>query len=183
MSSKTPKTLTGMMARAVGMKVYVPKTGLAKLMRAWMIAQGQRKFTATELLDGLGIPHGKEREKVASRIWDFVDRGELERIPEKRKRRQNVWRYRYNGGWKKAVHMPIADKIYKAMYVSGTFTGPEIRMLAEVEETGYVLRLIKELLESDMIQVVSRRLCAHGAGAERQYHIPNRDRFRLEVMK
>jgi hypothetical protein len=164
------------------MSSKTPKTGLAVRMRDWMKGCS-RLFSVGQLCSSLAIPQGKERDKVGKAISDFIKRGEISIVVDKRIRRQPGKRYRYNRGWKKSVPKPVADKIYKAMYVSVSFTGPEIRRLAEVEETGYMLRLIRELLESGMIQVVGRRRCAHGAGAERQYHIPNRDRFRLEVMK
>jgi hypothetical protein len=164
------------------MSSKTPKTGLAVRMRDWMKGCS-RLFSAGMVCSSLAIPRGKERDKVGKAIPDFIKRGEISIVVDKRIRRQPGKRYRYNHYWKKTIPKPVADKIYKAMYVSVSFTAPEIRRLVETGETGYVLRLIRELLKSGMIQIVGRRLCAHGAGAERQYHIPNRDRFRLEVMK
>lgn len=156
----------------------IPKTGLAGRMRAWMSGSG-RPFSRMDLYVALGIAPGAERERVARALHDFLKRREVVPAPDGRVKRM---RYRYNAAWRRGTKAGLRAKILKAMYFSGTFAVTDIRRLAGTEKRNYADKIARRLLREGFLRVVGRRPCAHGAGAERLYHIVNRDRFRLEVM-
>jgi len=149
-------------------------------MRAWMIAQA-KPWTVTEMCDALGIPPGKERERMRNGMPEFIARAEVVRVgyAKKQIRRQIV--YAYNRAYRRIQKGTRNQKIYKAMYVSGTWAVTDIHRLAGGERS-YLDKLLTRLRRDGFVRPVGRRGCAHGAGAETIYHIPDRDRFRREVM-
>ncbi len=156
----------------------IPKTGLAGRMRAWMSGAGH-PFSRADIYAALGVAPGPERERVARAFHDFLKRREVVPVPDGRAK---AMRYRYNAAWRKGTKAGLRSRILKAMYFSGTFAVTDIRRLAGTEKRNYADKIAKRLTREGFLQVVGRRPCAHGAGAERLYHIVNRDRFRLEVM-
>jgi hypothetical protein len=168
MSSRTPEK--------------TPKTGLASRMRAWMSGR-RHAFTTAMICDALAIPPGRARERAASTLADFIARAEVIPLGPDRRRRNGVPFYRYNPAWHRAHKGTLNQRIYKAIYVNGTFSAPEIRRLAEAPEASWVVKTIRALAKRRLICKVGRRKCAHGIGAETVWHIPDRDRFKLEVMK
>ena len=163
----------------------VPKTGLAGRLRDWMKAQ-KRPFQQRDIYLALGITDTSERNSVYKAVRDFKRRGEVVQLPpDKRNRRQNT-RYRYAQGWKGSQAGSVRPRIYKAMYVAGTFTANDIIRLCqrpgESVSRDWIDKIIRRLRKSGYLNQVGRRPCAHGAGAESIYHVTDRDRFRLEVM-
>lgn len=164
----------------------IPKTGLAARMRAWMKAQS-RPFAVRDIYLGLGLAAQNQRATLRNAVPDFERRGEIVlQPPDKRNRRQNIKRYRYNHAWKGGQKGLLNKKIFKAMYVSGQFAVTDIQRLCrepgEDTDRSWVEKIVRRLKREGHLTVVSRRLCAHGAGAEAVYHIVHRDKFRLEVM-
>jgi hypothetical protein len=159
------------------MSSRTPKTGLAARMRAWMSRQ-RKPFTAGMIADALAIPPGPERDRVRCSIGDFIARVEI--FPAKRIRRQVF--YGYNPAWHRIHKGTLNKRIYKAMYVSGTFSLSDIQRLSEAPERSWLDKIARPLRGQGLIKPVGRRACAHGIGAEAIYHIPDRDKFRLEVM-
>jgi len=157
-------------------------------MRAWMQAEDE-PFTAACLCAGLGIPPGKEREVARNALGDFVKRGEVYRVDrDLRVRHFHIWRYRYCKAWARKAKGDIRPKILKAMYVSGTFSVRDlVRLCHPPEETeitrSWAEKLTRRLRRDGHLAIVGRRPCAHGAGAETIYHVADRDKFRLEVMR
>ena len=178
----TPKSLTGMMACAAGMKHCTPKTGLAARMREWMKAQS-RPFTKRDVYLGLGVDDPAERSTLRNAVPDFEARGEIIlQPPDKRNRLQHINRYRYNHEWKGGQKGALNKRIFKAMYVSGTFAATDIQRLTDCDRS-WIDKSLRRLRRSGHLAIVGRRPCAHGAGAEALYHVTNRDKFRLEVMR
>lgn len=168
MSSKAPES--------------VPKTGLADRMRAWMKAQS-RPFTKRDVYLGLGIDDPARRATLRNAVYDFAVRGEiLLQPPDKRIRLQNVNRYRYNAAWQYGQKGSLRPRILKAMYVSMTFSATDIQRLTDLDRS-WIDRTVTRLRRAGHLERVGRRLCAHGAGAETIYHVADRDKFRLEVMR
>jgi hypothetical protein len=155
----------------------IPKTGLAGRMRSWMAGR-EGRFALRDLYEALSIPPGKPRERAARDLGDFIRRGEVASDPDGR---CNGNRYRYLGRQPEAA-AGLRAKILKAMYLSASFSLSDIVRLSEAPDRNYVHKIAKPLRKEGHIRVVGRRLCAHGAGAEQIYHIPDRDRFRLEVI-
>jgi hypothetical protein len=171
MSSKTPN-----------LKV-TSKTGRAQRMREWM--KGRKKpWTSMEICEGVGAVLVQERSRVRIDIVDFIARGEISLAGRtvKRNRRQNL--YTYNPAYRLNSRAgALKKRIYKAMYVSvEAFALSDIQRLANAPGRSYLDKMIGPLKAAGQVQVVGRRHCAHGAGAEKLYQIVNRDRFRLEVM-
>ncbi len=160
------------------MSLKTPKTGLAKRMREWMSKQ-RRPFSAAQISDALGLPPGKERDKVRNAIPDFIRRAEI--FPVKRNRRQIL--YGYNPKWFRIHKGSLNKRIYKAMYVSGQFTISEIQRLSEAPDRSYLDKMARALKKAKHIKQIGRRVRANGIGVEILYFIPDRDRFRLEVMR
>jgi len=162
----------------------IPRTGLAGRMRAWMSAQA-KPFTPADVSDGLGVPPGKEREKVSMVLRDFTRRGEIIPEMEKRKRRQNSWRYRYNSGWKPDRPTHLAEKAYKAMRIISFKEG---FALVDIEKStgqgrNYIDKLAKDLLKAGHLRKEGYRRRTGSYGREAVYRVVNTDRFLLEVMK
>ena len=159
-----------------------PKTGLASRMRAWMKAQS-RPWTKRDVYLGLGIESPADRSTLRNAVPDFEARGEIIlQPPDKRNRRQNINRYRYNPAWQGGKVGSLKPRILKAMYVSGTFAATDIQRLTDLDRS-WIDKTVRHLRRSGHLAIVGRRLCAHGAGAEALYHVTDRDKFRLEVMR
>lgn len=162
----------------------VPKSGLAARMRAWMAARtgnkAARRFTVADICDALGATPGKEHDKILKALLDFERRGEIERYYNKKYKRRQLL---YVQDWRRVLRGTINRKIYKAMYVSGSFAVADLQRLTGLQERDYLDKLTAELKKSGYLQAVQRRRCAHGAGAETVWHVVNRDRFKLEVMR
>lgn len=146
-------------------------------MRAWMSGR-EGRFALRELYEALGIPPGLPRERAARDLRDFVRRGEVIRDNDGR---CNGNRYRYVGMSVKPA-AGLRARILKAMYLSSRFALSDIVRLSGAPGSSYVRKIAKSLRRGGYIQPAGRRLCAHGAGAEAVYYIPDRDRFRLEVI-
>jgi len=105
----------------------VPKTGLAKRIREVLKEKFRKKpFVPREVSEALGIPPGKEREKVATALRkDFCSRGEVVKLPN--------GKYRYVGGELKhgAPKVRFKLRIAKAIYYYRVFTLAEIAALAD----------------------------------------------------
>lgn len=160
------------------------KTGLAVSMRDWMKARTgtkpQRRFTIGQICEALVITQGYQHQKVANALYDFERRGEISsRFNQKHNRRQ----YFYNSEWCKEKRGKQNQKIYKAMYVSQSFAVTDIQRLSGVAIRASIDKIVRRLKKGGYLQQIARRLCAHGAGAEKLYHIINRDKFKLECMK
>ena len=171
------------MASSKTFRQNIPKTGLTARMREWMQVRtgstGARRFFARELYEALRIPPGHEREKTRKTLEDFLTRGEVTfRFNKKRNRRH----YLYNRQWCKAQKGEIKRRMLKCMYVSPVFAMTDIRRLAGIKDRHWIGRTIRKLLAHGYLQQIGRRLCAHGAGAEKIYRVVNRDIFKLEMM-
>ncbi|MFH2011704.1 MAG: hypothetical protein ABIJ37_03215 [Pseudomonadota bacterium] len=180
--------------------VKTPKTGLAKRMREWMSGR-KRPFTVPHICDGLGAT-GKERAQIRNAIPDFIDRGEIIRVDRSPSTvtlpktgnaclRANTHRqgqqttYLYNRNWRKKQRGDKLTRIIKAIYVSASaFTSADIQRIAGVEDKdmGYVSRIIRNLKKDGYLSRVGRRPCIHGRGALNLYNIPDRDKFKIELM-
>jgi len=159
-----------------------PKTGMAARMREWMKAQ-DRPFTKRDVYLGLGIESTADRATLRNAVPDFERRGEIIlQPPDKRIRRQDINRYLYNPAWQCAQKGSRKPIILKAMYVCETFAVTDIQRLCDMERS-WIDKVVRRLRRSGHISIVGRRPCAHGAGAENLYHVANRDKFRLEVMR
>lgn len=154
------------------MSLKTPKTGLAKALREWMSGQS-RAFDKDKLCRAFEtVP----RARIAVAIRDGVKRGEL--IPVMKYNRRQ---YLYNREWKRKKTGSFNQKIFKAMYVSGSFVAADIQRLAGVPDSGWVHKVLRSLKSAGLVQKIGRRLCAHGAGAEAVWHIQDRDRFKIET--
>lgn len=177
------------------MSSKTPRTGLASRMRDWMSGRSG-KFTGGQLALALDIPVGK-RDPLHQALQDFVRRGEVvplgipgirsrkdsgDTIPNSEEFGSCPRAYAYNRGWHRVHKGVLSRRIYKALYISGTFAVTDIIRLAETPSRAQVDKIIRRLRREGHLQAVGRRLCAHGAGAETIYHISDRDRFRREVM-
>lgn len=152
-----------------------PKTGLSNKIREVL---QNRKFPLSSigLCKEMGIPPGRERQRVRNTLTDFEMRGEASRTPTNR--------WRYNHKWKRGDKTPLKDRIIKAIYVSNAeFTMAEIRVRAGVDDASYVHKVSKQLVSGGYIKQVRTQLCLHGAGSERLFNITNRERFRVDMMK
>ncbi|MFA5075618.1 MAG: hypothetical protein WC436_05975 [Candidatus Babeliales bacterium] len=161
----------------------IPKTGLAAAIRDWMQSRtgtkAQRRFTVTQICEALCVMTARQHQQVANALSDFQDRGEVESFTDKHNRRQ----YLYVQDWGKALRGHLNRKIYKAMYVSYQFAVTDLQRLTGLQDRCWLDKLVRQLKADGYIQQSSRRLCAHGSGAEAVYHIVNRDKFKLEVMR
>lgn len=121
-----------------------------------------------------------QHQKVANALSDFEQRGEVQSYLHKKANRRH---YLYVQDWRKVLTGNLNRKIYKAMYVSHDFAITDIQRLTGLEDRCWLDKIARQLKKDGYIQPVQRRLCAHGAGAEIVYHVVNRDRFKLEVMR
>lgn len=170
------------------MSLKTPKTGLASLMREWMSMQ-RKPFTVGMIAGALSIPPGASCDHIHNAVRDFARRAEIFPAASSLRRTKSGHPgpmqtfYAYNPGWHRVHKGTLNKRIYKAMYVSGTFTLSEIQRLSEAPDRSWLDKVTRPLRKDDLIRPVGRRLCAHGSGTETVYYIPDRDRFRLEVMK
>ena len=113
----------------------VPKTGLAKRMREVLRERfSKRPFYPREVAEVLGIPAGKEREKVAIALKDFRKRGEVVRLAD--------GKYRYVGGELRYGGKPrFKIRIARAIYYQRVFTVVEVARIAQAK-TDTVRRFI-----------------------------------------
>lgn len=166
-----------------GGRALQPKTGLAATIRDWMKSRtgtkAQRRFTVQQICEALCVMTAGQHQKVANALSDFQDRGEVESFFNKRNQRQ----YLYVQDWEKALRGHLNRKIFKAMYVSQTFAVKDLQRLTGLQDRCWLDKLVRQLKKDGHIQPVQRRLCAHGAGVETVWHVVNRDRFKLEVMR
>jgi hypothetical protein len=166
------------------MSLKTPKTGLAKYMREWMkVRTGKitdRRFTINQLCEALAIPPGELHQKVAVALRDFERRGEITTYYNKKHNRRQ---YFYNKECRRGLWGKQNQIVFKAMYVLLSFAVTDIQRLAGIKERDGIDKMIRLLSKNGYLQQIARRHCAHGAGAENIYHIMNRDRFKLEIMK
>jgi hypothetical protein len=165
------------------MSLKTHKTSLAVCMRKWMKTRTgtkpQRRFTIGQICEALAISKGCQHQKAANALYDFERRGEISsRFNQKHNRRQ----YLYNSEWCKEKRGKQNQKIYKAMYVSQSFAVTDIQRLSGVMIRASIDKIVRNLKGDGYLQQIGRRLCAHGAGAEKIYHVVNRDKFKLEMM-
>jgi hypothetical protein len=168
------------------MSLKIPKTTLAKSMRVWMRSRtgsiGVRRFYSRELYEAMSLPPGPERQKARNALTDFVNRGEVTfRFNRKRNRRH----YLYNPAWHRALKGKINRKIFKAMYVSTGFAVTDIVRLVGIKkqkERNWTDKVVRRLIKEGYLQQISRRLCAHGSGAEKVYRVVDRDKFKLNFL-
>jgi len=163
------------------MSSKAPKTGLAARMRAWMSGR-QDPYTAEDIFDALELASGQSKRRVRQAVQDFAARGEV--FPDgysvQQNRRQPL--YRYNAAWQRGNRAVMMPKIHKAIYVAGTFSSRDIARLSEADHQ-WVQEIIRKLRKDGMIARVGRRVPAKGTGVEDLYNIPNRDRYRMEVLR
>jgi phage replication-related protein YjqB (UPF0714/DUF867 family) len=69
------------------------------------------------------------------------------------------------------------------MYVSQSFAVTDIQRLAGEEDRCWIDKIVRQLKKDGHLQLICRRKCVHGVGAENVYHIVNRDKFKMERMK
>lgn len=183
---KIPEILTAMTAGDMDMKDRVPKTGLAKRMRAWMKGR-KRPFGISEIYSGLLLPAGKERAKAANAMPDFLNRGEIVRVSDKQNRRQPAQKYRYNHAWQSGHKAgQIEGKICKAMRLISfhePFAVSDIQRLTGLTERNYIDKLTRRLLADGHLKREGSRSRATSYGKETLYRVVNADRFRVEVMR
>lgn len=146
------------------------KTGLAARMRAWMSVQ-QRDFSPAQVANGLGLPHGKERDSLRNAVSNFFQRGEIIR--------GKGGKYKYNHTWRRIDDSPVRDRVLKAAYVYGKpFTASDLQRLAGVPDKNYVQKILRRLAARGEIVRVAK-----DKGNYLIYRIADRERYRREVMK
>jgi len=151
------------------------KAGLAGRIRT-ELKTWTRPGSRSRLCRNIGVERGQARQVVNQSLRDFERRGEITRTPS--------GLIKYNHGWRRSDPSPLKDKILRAMYVQGRdFSSTDIRRLVADAEKSHVEKTIRMLLAHGHLQRVGRRLCAHGIGAEWLYNIPDRVRFRVDVMR
>jgi len=158
------------------MQSKIRKTGLAIQMRKIMIERGH--FTAGNLCEDLKN-HGYLREQIASTLADFLKRGEICKISDKRILRQ---KYSYNTNYGPKRGSPEKDKVIKAIYVSGSFVVKDIERLSG-QNQNYINKILRRLKARGFVQVTGKRTCAHGRGAELIWRVVDRTRFKIGVIK
>lgn len=169
----------------------IPKTGVADIMRDWMRARkgtaSERQFTTREMGEALGVmlKTGDKpklwdaRGKLRDALKDFIRRGEVKVIIyQKRKRRH----FLYVPDARKELRGIINKKIYKAMYVCATFSVSDIKRLTHIKDRNYLDKVARKLAKGGYLQAVSCRILA-GGGKEKVWHIVNRDKFNLELVR
>ncbi|MCE5212138.1 MAG: hypothetical protein LLG40_11335 [Deltaproteobacteria bacterium] len=166
----------------------IPKTGVATIMRDWMKARKgtitERKFTTKEMGYALAIMQVtgeipiilNDRARMRDALKDFIKRGEVKVITYKnRKHRYFIYVPDFNRELKDIIN----KKIFKAMYVSGTFSMTDIKRLTHLKDRNYLDKIARKLSKDGYLQAISRRNLT-GGGRETVWHIVNRDKFNLE---
>lgn len=179
---KIPEILTVQTAQEIKLQ-KVPKTGLAAILRDWMKARTgtkvQRRFTIKQMCEALCVPSGYDHQKVSNTLQDFERRGELITYTDKRNRRH----FLYVQDWQAELKGKLTRKIYKAMYVSHDFAVVDIQRLTGLQDRSWLDKIVRDLTARGHLQVIQQRRRANGLGIERVYHVVNRDKFKLEVMR
>lgn len=155
------------------MRKKTPKTGLAASIRAW--ASGRKKpFRPADLCGGIGVPPSGDRNRVRRAMTDFMARGEIERAGD--------GRYRYNHAWKRLGKPPVLKaKLLKAAYVAGpAFTVADLMRWSEAPDRSYVQKVLRRLIRSG--HVARAGTCRVPLGRENLYRVPDRERFRKELL-
>lgn len=167
------------------MSSKAPKTGLSERMRAWM-KDRPGPYTVSEMAVAIGVSPGKERERMRQALRDFMDRKEVVSLGPDRRLTKPVPRYVYNAGWRPAPKGDLRQRIYKAMYYEGRFAVTDIVRLAHRPDDpvsrSFVDKTVMRLKGKDLIRMDGRRTRKTSYGVESVWMIPNRDKFRLEVM-
>ncbi|MDX9820641.1 MAG: hypothetical protein RBT20_01805 [Syntrophales bacterium] len=141
----------------------------------------RRPYSVMQICDGLDVPPGPGRQKVHNVMDDFVVRGEIFPLD---KPESPCRTYIYNRSWHRMNKGTLNKRIYKAMYVTvSEFSAGDIQRLSEAPDKSWVGKVLRRLREGGYIRAVGRKRCGNGMGVEILYNIPDRDRFRLEVMK
>jgi predicted transcriptional regulator len=164
------------------MSSKIPKTGLAKRIREAMSAQVM--FTSQQLCDALGTPPGTERDRVYRAINDFIRRGEVTKVTDRRRKKQIVvYRYRKVELFDRSDE--YKQKIYKAMRLMsfhGPFALSDIQKMTGLDRS-YIDKLAKKLRKSGRLAFYGYRKRSSSYGREAAYQVIDTDRFRVEVMK
>lgn len=154
------------------------RSDLSKRIRAFMEASG----TAWRSIGDITVAVDPEaRGTIAKTIRNFIKRGELEQRYEKcgspcRERLQ----VRYLAPLPKRRPRKIKARVLKAAYVSESFTSRDLARLSGVE-IGYVCRVLRDLASAGAISRIGRKT---GQSSNLTiWHINDRDKFRVEVMR
>lgn len=169
----------------------IPKTGLAAIMRDWMKTRTgtktQRRFTIQQICEALAVTTAVQHQAIANTLGDFIKRGEVtsyyNRPTGRNGKKANRRLYLYCQDWQKALKGHLNRKVFKAMYVSQTFTITDLQRLTGIQDRCWFDKIGRQLKKDGHIEQIQRRRCAHGSGAEAVYHIVDRDKFKLEVMR
>lgn len=153
-----------------------PRTGLADRLRSWAREQ-EKPFTFQDVVDGLGIKRGREREKFWTPFGKFVGRGEIERVSF-----FAGGLYHYKQGWHKRILGEKLPKILKAMYLTSEWSANEIMFFAGTRNSNQVHRVIAKLISQGYVQQKGHQKPFSGRGIERVYRVIDRERFRREVL-
>ena len=160
-----------------------PKTGMAGRMRAWMSLQ-RRAFTNQNVCDALGIPPGRDRERVRNLVTDFVLRGEVIPFPPDRRCRQPVQRFAYNPGWHRVNRGLLNKRIYKAMRLlsfHGPFSMNEIQRHTGAPDRSYLYKVSRRLVREEYLRIVGARKVVQGK--EILFRVSDPDKFYLDLVK
>jgi len=166
------------------MSSKIPKTGLAGRMRDVMRGI-EGSFTVRQIYDGLALPPGKEREKVRNVMTDFLCRGEVAKVTDKRIRRQPLQRYRYVGKVNNIRGGKKREKIFKAMRLVSfheAFAISDIQRMTGTDRS-YIEKLTRKLVQEGHLKKEGKRPRSNSYGKESLYRVVNTDRFRTEVMQ
>jgi len=134
----------------------VPKTGLAKRIREVLRERFEKRpFRPKDVAEVLGIPPGKEREKVSMALKDFRARGEVVRLKD--------GRYRYVGGELGYGRKPrFKLRIARAIYYQKVFTVVEVACIAQAKTDTvrrFILRQAKEFIEEIGVKREKGQVC------------------------
>lgn len=149
------------------------KSGLANKMRDWMRGT-RRPFAPKDVAAGIGIPPGPERERVARVMQNFLDRGEVEKLSK--------GTYRYNHAWRPKIKGKYLKRLYRAMFVSGSFTTGEIAALAGCSKS-HAHKTIARLRSQGHAEQIGQKKGPDRCSIEHVYRVRDRTRFRGEVME
>lgn len=164
------------------------KTGLTAKMRGWM-QDIRTPFSAGAIFVALAdkaIVAGQSpapRKKILKCLEQFRARGEiifLQKIPG---RGGGINFYRYAAPPRPPGRRGAGiSRICKAVYICITFTVAEVAQLAECRDYTYAARVIRCLERGGLIKKIGIRKNRGGAGNANLYHVPDRDRYKLEVL-
>ncbi|MGD8389626.1 MAG: hypothetical protein PVG49_20940 [Desulfobacteraceae bacterium] len=151
----------------------IPKTGLAERIRAWASRQ-REPFSPSDMCYGLDLSFSDERKRARGAIRDFLARGEMRRVGEAL--------YQYNQEWAvQARSSLVKTRLIKAMYVAWfTFTAGDLMRWTDARGRKYVEEVLLSLVRSGYVARVGSHKVPFGR--ENVYQVPDRDRFRKELM-